>query len=97
LGENITTRDLDILSLPQGCRLQIGPEAVVQVTGLRNPCVQIEKFQKGLLGKCLVRSESGLIRKAGIMSIVKKGGVIHPGDTIQVFLPEGEPRKLEAV
>lgn len=99
LGENITTLDLDVLSLPQDTRLQIGTEAVVRVTGLRNPCKQIEKFQKGLLGKCLVydKGKGGFTRKAGIMSVVERGGVVKPGDQIQVLLPKGEHKKLEVV
>lgn len=99
LGENITTLDLDVLSLPQDTRLQIGEEAVVRVTGLRNPCKQIEKFQKGLLGKCLVydKCKGVFTRKTGIMSVVERGGVVKPGDQIQVLLPEGEHKKLEIV
>jgi MOSC domain-containing protein YiiM len=78
-------------------RLQIGEEAVARVTGLRNPCRQIEAYQKGLLGKCLVFKEGKFVRKAGIMSVVEIGGVIKPGDTIQVFLPEGEHKPLAVV
>ena len=79
-------------------RLQIGQEAVVRVTGLRNPCAQIEGFQKGLLGKCLVYEKgNGMVRKAGIMSVVERGGVVRPGDEIKVFLPEGEHQRLVVV
>jgi MOSC domain-containing protein YiiM len=97
LGENITTKGLDILNFPEGTRLQIGPQAVVRVTGLRNPCVQIEAFQEGLLRKCLVRSEHGYLRKAGIMGVVEIGGVITTGNSITVFLPDGEQKKLQVV
>ena len=97
IGENITTRDLDILSLPQRTRLKVGSEAIVRVTGLRNPCVQIETFQKGLLEKCLRRENGKLVRKAGIMSVVEVGGIVRPGDAIQVIFPEGEQKSLEVV
>jgi MOSC domain-containing protein YiiM len=97
LGENITTRDLDVLKLSEGTRLQVGSEAEVRVTGLRNPCFQIEAFQKGLLGKCLVRTDKGYVRKAGIMSVVEKGGEVFPGDPILVIPPEGAFKALAVV
>jgi len=97
LGENITTKDIDLLGLLVDTKLRIGEEAVVRVTGLRNPCSQIEAFQKGLLGKCLTFKEGKVVRKAGIMSVVEIGGVVKPGDTIQVFLPEGGHKSLAVV
>jgi len=97
LGENITTKDLNVLNVPEGTVLKIGPEAVVQVTGLRNPCSQIEAFQEGLLGKCLVRLEGRFTRKAGIMSVVVTGGIIQPNDPIEIILPEGEHKRLQVV
>ena len=97
LGENITTKDLNVLNLPEGTVLKIGPEAVVQFTGLRNPCSQIEAFQEGLLRKCLVRSEGRFTRKAGIMSVVVTGGIIQPNDPIEIILPEGEHKRLQVV
>lgn len=88
LGENITTRGLDLLNLPTGTLLRIGPEAVVEVTGLRNPCVQIDRFQDGLLKAVLIKDEDGqLVRKAGVMSVVVHGGPIRPSDSIAVELP----------
>ncbi|ROP36408.1 MOSC domain-containing protein [Saccharothrix texasensis] len=90
LGENVTTRGVDLLSLPTGTRLRLGPHAVVEVTGLRNPCPQIEAFQDGLLEQVVGRDEHGdVVRKAGIMSIVLTGGEIRPGDEIRVELPDG--------
>lgn len=98
LGENITTSGLDLLGLPRGALLHLGDQAVVEVTGLRNPCGQIDDFQKGMLSAVLDRAEDGsLIRKAGIMAIVRKGGVVREGDTITVELPEGEHLPLERV
>lgn len=86
LGENITTSGLDLLGLPVGSRLAIG-EAVVTVTGLRNPCVQIDRFQPGLL-KQVVRQEGGrVVRLAGVMGIVSRGGEVMPGSAITVELP----------
>ncbi|MDH7798245.1 MULTISPECIES: MOSC domain-containing protein [unclassified Beijerinckia] len=98
MGENVTTRGVDLLSLPQGARLRLGDEAVVEVTGLRNPCGQIDKFQPGLMKAVLGRdADGGLIRKTGVMAIVLTGGEVRPGDAIAVELPQGEPRKLEPV
>ncbi|GGZ81806.1 MOSC domain-containing protein [Streptomyces bluensis] len=98
LGENITTSGIDLLGLPTGALLLIGDEAVVEVTGLRNPCVQIDGFQDGLLKQVVFRDEAGnLIRKAGIMSVVRVGGVVRPGDTITVELPDGPHRPLDRV
>lgn len=88
LGENVTTRGVDLLALPTGARLHLGAQAVVEVTGLRNPCPQIEAFQDGLLTEVVGRDEHGnVVRKAGIMSIVLVGGEIRPGDEIRVELP----------
>ncbi|MFF0390131.1 MOSC domain-containing protein [Kitasatospora sp. NPDC004615] len=98
LGENVTTRGIDLLGLPVGTLLHLGPEAVVEVTGLRNPCAQIDNFQHGLLKQVVFRDENGdTVRKAGIMGIVRTGGPIHPGDTITVTLPDGPHRPLERV
>ncbi|GAA3895907.1 MOSC domain-containing protein [Streptomyces gulbargensis] len=98
LGENITTRGIDLLSLPTGTRLHLGEEAVVEVTGLRNPCVQIDHFRGGLLKQVLGRDDNGgVVRKAGIMSVVLTGGEVRPGDPIRVELPEGPHRPLERV
>lgn len=98
LGENITTRGVDLLALPTGTRLAIGDTAVVELTGLRNPCNQIETFQKGLLAAVLDRApDGGLIRKAGVMAIVITGGDILPGDAITVTLPAEPHRRLERV
>ena len=98
LGENITTRGVDLLGLPTGTLLRIGERAVVEVTGLRNPCLQIDGFQQGLLKQVVGRNESGrVVRKAGVMSVVKVGGVVRAGDTIRVELPTGDHRPLERV
>ncbi|MCT7356457.1 MOSC domain-containing protein [Streptomyces sp. 15-116A] len=98
LGENITTRGIDLLALPTGTLLHIGDEAVLEVTGLRNPCVQIDAFQDGLLKQVVGRDEAGnVVRKAGIMSVVQQGGVVRPGDTITAKLPTGPHRPLERV
>ncbi len=88
MGENITTRGIDLLRLPTGTRLHLGNTAVVEVTGLRNPCAQLDTFQPGLMAAVLERDEHGaLIRKAGIMAIVLAGGEVRPGDPITVELP----------
>ncbi|WP_019585110.1 MOSC domain-containing protein [Deinococcus apachensis] len=98
LGENVTTRGVDLLGLPGGTLLYLGDTAVVEVTGLRNPCAQIENFQPGLLAAVLGRDEQGnLIRKAGVMGVVRLGGVVRPGDAIRVDLPEEPHQRLERV
>jgi MOSC domain-containing protein YiiM len=98
LGENVTTRGVDLLALPEGARLRLGAEAVVEVTGLRNPCRQIELFQPGLMMAVLGRDADGhLIRKAGVMAIVIEGGDVKVGDLIAVELPAGEQRPLPRV
>lgn len=97
LGENITTQGIDLLGLSTGTKLYLGDEAVIEVTGLRNPCYQIDNFQKGLLHATLDKSGPKLVRKTGIMSIVLVGGDVRPGDTIRVEPPQGPHRPLELV
>jgi MOSC domain-containing protein YiiM len=98
MGENVTTRGVDLLRLPTGARLHLGSTAVVEVTGLRNPCVQLDHFQSGLMAAVLERDEQGaLIRKAGIMAIVVAGGEVMPGDPISVEWPPEPHRPLEVV
>ena len=98
MGENVTTRGVDLLGLPTGARLRLGPAAVVEITGLRNPCHQLNKVQGGLMAATLDRDSDGnLVRKAGVMGVVLAGGEIRPGDKIEVELPPEPRRKLEAV
>lgn len=98
MGENITTSGVDLLNLPQGAKLHIGREAVIEITGLRNPCRQIDAFQKGLLKACLDKDAGGnLIRKSGVMSIVLTGGDVRAGDIIKIVLPEGAHKPLKCV
>ncbi|USG67757.1 MOSC domain-containing protein [Brevibacillus ruminantium] len=98
MGENITTRGVQLLDLPTGTRLHVGSSAVIEVTGLRNPCNQLNHFQEGLMQALLGRDEQGnLIRKAGIMGIVLTSGEVRPGDSIRVELPSEPHRPLERV
>lgn len=88
MGENVTTRGLDLLGLPTGARLHLGAAAVVEVTGLRNPCGQLNGIQEGLMEATLERDPHGhLIRKAGVMGVVVVGGAVWVGDAIRVELP----------
>jgi hypothetical protein len=88
MSENVTTRGIDLLGLPTGARLCFGDTAVIEVTGLRNPCSQLDRIQRGLMGATLERGKDGsLIRKAGIMAVVLAGGEVRPGDPIRVELP----------
>ena len=98
MGENITTRGVDLLGLPTGARLRLGEEAIVEVTGLRNPCAQLDGIQPGLMAAVLDRDERGnLVRKAGVMGVVVAGGPVRPGDAIAVELPPGPHRPLGPV
>lgn len=98
MGENVTTRGIDLLGLPQGARLHLGAAAVVEITGLRNPCSQLDKFRPGLMAATLGRdAEGGLVRKAGVMAVVIAGGDVRAGDAIGVSLPAGPHRRLAVV
>ena len=98
MGENVTTRGVDLLGLPVGARLRLGDEAVVEITGLRNPCAQLEEIQRGLMAAVLDRDAEGrLVRKAGVMGVVVSGGTVRPGDAIAVELPVAPHRPLEPV
>ena len=98
LGENITTRAIDLLALPKGTLLMIGPDVVLEVTGLRNPCAQIDRFRPGLLKAVLDRRPDGaLVRKAGIMAIAITTGSVRAGDAIHVQLPPRPHMRLERV
>lgn len=98
LGENVTTRGVDLLGLPVGTVLRLGDEAAIEVTGLRNPCAQIDGFSPGLLKKLVYVDDAGaVVRLAGIMSTVLAGGDVRPGDPIAVQLPAPPHRALERV
>jgi hypothetical protein len=97
IGENITTRGIDLLSLPRGTRLCVGSEAVVEVTGLRTPCKQIERFRPGLLAAVSQDANGNLFFKSGIMGVVLKSGVVKAGDAIRVELPPEPHQKLGKV
>lgn len=98
VGENVTTRGIDLLELPTGTRLHRGDTAVAEVTDLRNPCAQLDRIQPGLMAATLGRDEHGdLVRKAGIVGIVLAGGEVGPGDPIRVELPLEPHRSLATV
>jgi MOSC domain-containing protein YiiM len=98
IGENVTTRGIDLLCLGTGTRLCLGTEAIVEITGLRNPCAQLDHFQPGLMAAMLGRDEAGgLVRKSGVMAIVLQGGVLRAGDPIIILPPAGPHRALQPV
>jgi MOSC domain-containing protein YiiM len=98
MGENITTKGIDLLNLPTNTKLYLGDQAVIKVTGLRNPCAQLDAFQPGLMSAVLDRDEAGrIVRKAGIMSVVVSGGIVKIGDRIRVELPPQPYQALERV
>jgi MOSC domain-containing protein YiiM len=98
LGENLTTRGIALLDLPRGTRLHLARGPVLEVTGLRNPCAQIDAFRPGLLRAVLAHDDAGrLVRKAGVMSVVLAGGEVAPGDVVEVELPAAAHVPLEPV
>lgn len=98
LGENVTTVGVDLLDLPVGSRLHLGSSAVVELTGLRNPCMQINDFMPGLLRELVGTTDDGaVVRRAGVMGVVLASGIVRPGDQIVVSLPAEPHRKLERV
>ena len=98
MGENVTTRGIDLLGLATGTRLQLGPDAVVEVTGLRNPCAQLDGIEPGLLDACVEREGAVVtVRKAGVMAVVIAGGEVRPGDAIVATEPDGERQALRPV
>ncbi|MBL8770247.1 MAG: MOSC domain-containing protein [Phenylobacterium sp.] len=98
MGENITTRGVDLLGLSQGARLRLGDAAVVEVTGLRNPCLQLDGLQPGLMAACVGRTPAGdMVRKAGVMAVVLAGGEVRAGDPIAIEPPEDPYRPLKPV
>ena len=98
MGENVTTRGLDILGLPAGTRLRLGTDAVIELTGLRSPCSQLDGIQSGLMAACLGRdAEGNVLRKSGVMAVVLESGDVRVGDAIRVTLPAGERRAMAPV
>ena len=88
LGENITTRGVDLLGLPTGSKIKIGAQVIIELTTLRNPCGQIDRFQKGLLKEVFYKNEEGeLVRRAGVMGIILEGGIVKPNDEMVIDLP----------
>ena len=98
MGENVTTRGVDLLALPKGATVRLGEAAVVEITGLRNPCAQLNTIQPGLMQATLAKDdEGGLVRKTGVMGVVLSGGVVRAGDGLRVELPAEPRRPLEPV
>ncbi len=98
VGENVLTRGVDLLALSTGTRLHLGADAVVELTGLRNPCVQLDRFADGLMEATLRRDEDGTLhRLAGVMSVVLCTGDVRPGDAVRVEVPAGQAIPLKSV
>ncbi len=98
LGENVTTLGIDLFALPTGTVLRLGDEAMIVLTGLRNPCGQINGFQEGLLGELRTKDGDGeTVCRGGVMSMVVNGGVVRAGDAIEVSLPPGDPIPMQRV
>ena len=97
LGENITTRGIDLLRLPLGARLHVGASALVELTGLRTPCGYIDKFRRGLKRAMIVRRRAGVTFRAGVFGVVIKGGDVRPGDPVALEIPSGVAKPLPAI
>jgi hypothetical protein len=98
MGENVTTRGIDLLALPRGARLRLGADAEIEITGLRNPCVQLDGLRPGLMAATLGRDAGGeVVRKAGVMAIVLAGGIVRTGDAIAITLPPPPHARLAPV
>ena len=98
MGENITTRDVDLLALSAGTRLRLGDAALIEVTGLRNPCRQLDSIAPGLMAATLERdARGGLVRKAGVMGVVLEAGAVRAGDAIHVEYTPEQHARLEPV
>jgi MOSC domain-containing protein YiiM len=98
VGENVTTKGIDLLALPTGTRLRLGGDALIEVTGLRNPCVQLDRYRAGLQRAVLDRDAAGaLVRRAGVMAIVLADGIVRAGDAIETVLPDIPHRALQPV
>ena len=98
LGENVTTRGVDLLGLATGTTVSLGRDALVTVTGLRNPCSQIDRFSPGLLDRLVGRADAGeVVRRAGVMGVVVLGGTVRAGDDVDVAPPPGHPVRLAPV
>ncbi len=98
MGENLTTVGIDLLALPRGTRLRLGDRARIEVTGLRNPCAQLDGIAPGLMAATLDRADDGaLVRKAGVMAIVLDDGEVRPGDSVIAELPPTPHLPLEPV
>lgn len=97
LGENITTTGLDIFALPTGTVLRLGGDAIIALTGLRNPCGQINGLQDGLLGELRIKVDGETVRRGGVMAVVVHGGEVRTGDPIAVSLPPGEPIVMQKI
>jgi len=97
MGENVTTRGVDLLGLSEGAIVRLGPDAVVRITGLRNPCYQLDELQQGLMAACLEKRGAELVRKAGVMGVVLVGGEVRAGDAVAVEPPSGPHVALKAV
>ena len=98
MGENVTTQGVDLLALPTGARLHLGSEAVIEITGLRNPCRQLDRIQPGLMAATLAHDAAGnLLRKAGVMAIVLSDGEVRGGDPIRIELPAEPHQPLDSI
>ena len=97
MGENITTRGIDLLNLPRGTQLKIG-EALIEITGLRNPCKYLNQIAPGLMKACVAKHDDGaLFPQSGVMGIIRSGGDIRAGDTIQIVTPPEPHDRLKPV
>jgi MOSC domain len=97
LGENITTTGLDLERMPLGTLIEFGLMAMIELTGLRTPCVLIDRFQAGLKRQVLSSDETGPPFKCGVLGVVRSGGPVAAGDAARARLPSSRFRTLPAL
>lgn len=87
-GENLVTRGIALGDLPVGTTLALGDDAIIVLTGLRDPCAQIDRHREGLRAAVAFDPGEGpKLFRDGAMAMVVRGGVVRTGDPIGVALP----------
>jgi MOSC domain-containing protein YiiM len=88
LGENITLEGLPVMGLAEGVRLRIG-DAELEIVGDRPACRELLDVHKNAL--------KALVGRTGKMARVVKGGMVRPGDPIELIEePYADPDRLSA-
>ncbi|WP_322596991.1 MOSC domain-containing protein [Bradyrhizobium sp. SEMIA] len=97
LGENISTVGLDLERMPLGTLIELGRTAIVELAGLRTPCVLVDRFRAGVKRHVLSSEKTGPSFRCGVLGIVRFGGPVAPGDTVRARLQSSSFRALPAL